>query len=431
MALAKIDPKDPGIERAKVTLIGFDSEDVRYEAVKKIAELLDVSFDEATELAESAPVDILPSAPVEAAELLAEKLSAAGCIAEALPLGQVYRYCDTHPHRRARARCKTCEINICEMCLRNSKGRFYCPEHYEIFKQKRTLRLVGVALAVVAGLFVAAFFSAPLIRMWKFYISSFDTHVAVIYVSQKPNEAQSTFFTKNMMRSPTEPGYQTGDAHTIADLADWFNKEYQRITADSDSPFELTSYGFYTIKIGPPPAAPAGDKSYKGLEMKAAYWGYFKDLIEQSNLTDRLDADVVLLVELVDDTGHDRDFIEDLGSAQFGYAYVQIPVSNLKWSNDYYVAAAAHYMARAMGASLKLTAKGFPKNPEGLASPQQQPPFPQPQAEIAAGYRSVEEFTIERPSTLDDYVVGPLTGYEFGWVSANLVQGIYPNIAVQ
>ncbi|MCZ7583185.1 MAG: hypothetical protein M5R36_07520 [Deltaproteobacteria bacterium] len=65
-------------------------------------------------------------------------------------------------------------------------------------------------------------------------------------------------------------------------------------------------------------------------------------------------------------------------------------------------------------------------NPEGLAFPEQKPRYPQPFAEIMACYRPVQEFEIERPASLDDYVVAPLTAYEFGWISHGRVSKLYP-----
>lgn len=422
MAKDKKDKEEP-IERSKLTLIGFDTEDVRYEAVKHLAELLDISFDEATDLADAAPVDILPSAPTEAAEALGERLNEAGCITAALPLGPVYRYCETHPHRRARKKCKTCGINICDRCLAAAKSHPYCPEHYEIFRQKQTLRWVGGAFIAVALLFVTLFFSGPIIRNYRLYTSPKNVHIATLFVSQKPDATTNKQFFRHI-RNDSPDQYKPGDQHAIADIATWLNKEYRRVTQKDLSPFSFEGSGFYKIAVGPPPPAPEGDKSYKGLQMDRDYKAYFTQLLADNAI--RIKFDVLLVVDIEPTTGVGRDFMEDIGSASKGYAYIRIPAESTQWPGDYYVAAAAHYVLRALGATLKINSKGYPKNPEGLASPRQEPPFAQPQAEITACYRAVEEFSIDRPSSLDDYMVGPLTAFEIGWISKSLASSFYP-----
>ena len=115
------------IAKAKVVLVGFESEQERYEAIKKMAELLGMSFEEADEMGNMAPVDILVSIPEEAADNLAEKLSGAGAVVEVLPWTKSSRFCAFHPHRGARARCRSYGEYICDLCLIKSKGKLFCP----------------------------------------------------------------------------------------------------------------------------------------------------------------------------------------------------------------------------------------------------------------------------------------------------------------
>jgi len=417
---------DSALERSKVVLVGFETKQDRYEAIKTLAELLGTSFDEAADLADSVPVDLVPSLPTEAADNLAEKLGAAGALIEVLPLTKRSRFCHFHPHKYARTTCRTCGRYICNLCLVQSKGKRYCAEHYEEYRQKRVLVAVGGAFVILLTVFLLLLFRENLAWLWRSVSPQGKIKVAAVFVSEKPDEFKGAYFM-NVFRDDPKPDYAPGDDHTIMDIPSWFNKEYRRITDKDDSFMSLEKFGFYKIDIVPPMPMGKGSISYKALKHFAGFRSYFRGFASKNNLPQLNSFDVVLMIDLVDETDIDKDFMEQLGFTGGSFAFMKIPVKNVLWSNDYYVAAAAHYIAQCMGATVKLNERGFPKNPEGLANPTQSPPYAQSKAALMGCYRAVNTFQIERPASMDNYVISPLTAYEFGWISPGRIKNLYPN----
>ncbi|MCB9475591.1 MAG: ribosomal protein L7/L12 [Deltaproteobacteria bacterium] len=418
-------PPDMTVERAKVTLVGFDSDQDRYEAIKKLSEILGIGFEEAKDLADMAPVDIFPSIPVEAAENVAEQLGKLGAQVEVLALRKSSRFCAFHPHRNARARCKTCGEYICDIELLNSKGKFFCAEHFVEYKQRRVLRVVGVAFLSLWVVFMIFYFRDPILRTIKSVTPLKETKIAFVFVTDNANEQKSQEFMSHF-QDATREVVPAGEQHSLMDLEPWFNNQYQHLTAETQTVVSMAAFGLYPIKVPPPPLPAAREFSYKAFEETGEYNSYFKEFMKLNNL-DRLKSyDRIVMVDLVDRTTDPDDFMEHLGSAGRKFAYVQFPVGKQEWPSDYYVATVAHYVALTLGGTIKLTDKGFPMNPDGLANPKQTPRFPQAEAEITGCYRAVQEFTIERPVSLSEYVIGPVTAYELGWIPQSRMSDLLP-----
>jgi len=416
--------KEEYIAKSKVVLVGFESEQERYEAIKKMAELLGMSFEEADEMANMAPVDILVSIPEEAAGNLAEKLSVAGAVVEVLPWTKSSRFCAFHPHRSARARCRTCGEYICDLCLINSKGKLFCPEHFEIFKQKQVLKVIGGIFIAVLAIFLTMILWNPVKRLVNLYGPVGELKVAAVFVSEHPNKQKSALFSQQR-QGPKAEGLVSGEDHTVSDVAVWFNREYTTHTGRDESILRIDPFGFYEIQISPPTPPQPGDLSYAALKKKLQYRSWFKKFKSENNLDEQLKKyDIIVVVDLVETTGVSMDYMEEIGSSSGSYAYLKFPVITRAWANDYYLAALAHYISRSMGAKVKQTEKGYPKKPEGLADPRQVPTYPQRAAEIMACYLPVHAFTIERPGNLIEYAIGPFTAYEFGWISKTGIAGL-------
>jgi len=76
----------------------------------------------------------------------------------------------------------------------------------------------------------------------------------------------------------------------------------------------------------------------------------------------------------------------------------------------------AHELLHTLGATDKYAdGTGQPRNPEGLADPDQKPLYPQARAEIMAGRRALSQTDAEMPDSLRDVVVGALTAQEIHW----------------
>jgi hypothetical protein len=76
----------------------------------------------------------------------------------------------------------------------------------------------------------------------------------------------------------------------------------------------------------------------------------------------------------------------------------------------------AHELFHTLGATDKYDpGSGAPLYPSGFADPDQQPLYPQAQAEIMAGRRAVSAREWQMPPTLGTVVVGPSTAAEIHW----------------
>ena len=134
--------------------------------------------------------------------------------------------------------------------------------------------------------------------------------------------------------------------------------------------------------------------------------------------------DAIIFIELVEDTGVKNDFMEYLGVTCDNIGYIKIPIAG-EHSNDYYVMTIAHYLARIMGAGLKLDQHGFPTFPTGYAEPNTSQRFPQTKAELMGCYVPTGNFNVQRINTLDDAIIGPHTAYEMGWISHSSMETAY------
>lgn len=416
---------EKSVEKSKVVLVGFTTDQDRYVVVKKLSLLLGLTYEEAADLAQQAPVDLVPSVPTEAAENLAEKLEKTGAVVEVLPLLHGSRFCRFHPHRGARARCRSCREYICDLCLLRSRGKLYCAEHFENLKQKQVLKWTGgvfLSLLVVSALL---YFRNDIRRIFNYYSPVKQVSVSAVFVSEHPSPTKSKYFLKTLESTP-RASLDPNTDHVISDIPLWFDREYVSVTGKPPkSVLKLSTYGFYKISIPPPLPPDASEFSYAAMKQHRDYTSYFEDFLSKNRLKKPKAGELVILIDLVENTRLSRNFMEELGSAAGRYAYVKLPISDDFAPGDYYIATVIHFIARAIGAKAKLTEKGFPKNPEGLADPTQVPRYAQAKAEIMACYRPIREFTIERPAALMDYVIGPLTAYELGWLPYRSLRGLY------
>lgn len=417
-------------QKAKIVLVAIPEEKNRYEVVKALATSLGISFEEAGQLLEAMPVELVPSIPIEAGEQFAEKIRVAGGEVEVLPLGKAAtRFCDTHPHRRARARCKEpgCNKYICELCVKNAKGKLLCPECYTRYKRRRIL----ITLGTVAGLFFTIYFYmtyAQDLKRWFRYLYVDTTRVALVFTSRTLNEDAGAYYLK--MSQSTEPGtYHYGDAHTYPEIDGWFQREFVRQTGGEINILEVDLYGLYELPGEVPQRARGDTLTYQGLLANRAFHRYFKQLLKV-NALDLSAYDYQIFVELTPNTGVEKDYMEQLGSFHDDVAFVKIPIAGVQ-SNDYYVMTLAYYIARLMGAASHLDDHGYPLFPQGYANPEQKPLYPQENAELTGCYIPFKPFEIRRITTLDQVYLGAQTAYEIGWISKGQRDGQYQNVSNQ
>ncbi|MDP8225664.1 MAG: B-box zinc finger protein [Candidatus Lernaella stagnicola] len=405
-------------EKAKVVLVEIQNEKDKYEVIKVLASQLGITFEEAGDIIEETPVELIPSIPLEAGEQFAETLREAGANIEVLPIGRgAGRFCSTHPHRRARAKCKEpgCHKYICEICIVGSKGKLLCPECYVRYKRRRVM----IALASVAGVFIALWLWLAVgsqAKRWfnNLYINT--KKVAVVLTAREMTEDLAEYFTR--MGTTTRPGELTeGAEHTIPDIDGWFQREFERVASGQIDIVEIDTYGLYEIGGAVPKPSRDASVSWQGLKANRAFHRFFKN-IEEVNGLDLNAYDHILFVELSKDSGVENDYIEKLGYYHDEVGYMRLPLKG-QYSNDYYIEAVAHYVTRMLGAEPQLDEHGYPLFPSGYANPDKQPRHPQEAAEIMGIYVPTREFEIQRINNLENVVIGPHTAFQLGWISAS------------
>jgi hypothetical protein len=413
-------PEDKGAQqdtpKGKVVLVGIQNEKNRYEVIKVLAQQLGMTFEETGELIKELPMELIPSIPVEAGEQFAERLRQVGADVEVLPIGKAAgHFCSTHPHRRARAKCKEpgCDKYICEICIRDANNKLYCPECYARYKRRRVL----IALSAAAGLLVVLylwFAYGSVVKRWFNYLYVDTTRVALVFTSRQLTEDAATYFLK--MTTTESPGeFKPGDAHTFADIDGWYQREFVRLTAGQINILELDTYGLYEITGEVPKPARGDGFSLQGLKANRVFQRYFKDLIKTNAV--KVEAyDYVLFIELTPESGVEQDYMEQLGVINEDVGFVRIPMKGAH-SNDYYVMTVAHYVARLLGARPHLDARGFPVFPTGYGDPAQSPRYPQVFAELMGCYVAQDAFEIRRINAMDQAAIGPQTAFEMGWLS--------------
>lgn len=414
--------------RAKVVLVGIKAEKDRYEVIKVLAKQLGLSFDEAGNLMKELPIELIPSIPEEAGEQFAEKLRDVGADVEVLPITRLSRFCSTHPHRRARARCKEpgCDKYICEICITEANGKLLCPECYKRYKRRRLL--IGLASLAAVFLVIWSWFTfGQTVKRWYKHMFLDTNHVAIILTSRESSEATAQYF--DWAITPTYDGeYQGGQHHSLKDLEGWFQKEFETITGGDFSAVKLHIYGLYDLSGEVPKPIESDNPSYSAFQANRAYRRFFKDLLE-INKVDIGPYDYILFVELARDTGVDQDWIEELGLVHEDFGFIKLPLEGRK-SSDYYVTAVAHYIARLMGATSKINNTGRPVFPEGYAEPGKEPRFPQTKAELLGCYIQLNDFQPgpQAVNSLDDVMIGPQSAFEMGWLSAKQRDQAYAGV---
>ena len=275
-------------------------------------------------------------------------------------------------------------------------------------------------MAVLVVLWFA--YADSLFRVLRYVGPTTTKRVALVCVTRTVTQPMADYFMKNS--AAESPGaYQGGDTHRLPEIDGWLQKQYERITGREVNIVKLDMYGLYEISGEVPRPSRATGFSWDGIQENRDFKKFFKNLAEVNRL--ELSAyDYILFVELVDSSGLQSDFMENLGLLRDNVGYVKMPVHGA-YSNDYYIAAVAHYLARMMGATPQLDDHGYPLFPTGFAEPNLPQRYPQTMAELMGCYIPVAAFQVERVGSLDQVVIGPHTAYQLGWISRSAMKNAY------
>jgi hypothetical protein len=402
-------------DKAKIVLVGLKEERNRYDVGKVLANQLGVTYEEAAELIEDLPAELIPSIPVEAGEKFADKLREVGAEIEVLPISRAAgHFCDDHPHRRARAKCKNpaCEKYICEICVREAKGKLLCGEHYEAMKRRRRWLVIGSVSGTVLAVYLWLTF-APAVTSWVRHLYVDTTRVAIVFVGRDTGREVADYYIR--MTTSQNPGqYHPGEKHNFRDIDGWFQREYERLSGRQTKVLEINTFGLYDLPGEVPWPSRSKTRSWEASKLDRQFRRYFTDLV-RANEADVAKYQYLLFVDLTRDTGIPKDYIEQLGVTKNEIGYVRIPIHG-EQRNDYYVMAVAHYVGRLLGASVKLDDHGYPLFPTGYAEPNLEPRYPQNGAELMGCYVPLRAFEIGRIESLDYVFIGSQSGLEMGWI---------------
>lgn len=411
------------LEKARVVLVGFEKEKDKYNVAKSLAQELGTSFEEAAEIVETIPVELIQPLPIEAARNLAERIRKSGAIIEVVPLSRDLgggRTCYRHPHKLAMAKCKVCGRLLCNLCLIETKGKLFCKDHFKQHKLLKWIRYSGVSITIVLMVMVWLLFNDDLMRYFRRVMPVSTQRVAMVVFAVNPDTETSKFYN-NLMRSSTGTSYSEGDDHTLAQVDGWFQNQFEGISKSDniENVLDIDVYGLFGASQVPP-----------GLGLKVQSTEnlrtYLKNMAAENNFT--LTAyDLYLFVFVVKESPIEMDFVENMGIYDGKYGLVLFPLKKM-WSNDYYVMNTAHLLAKMLGATSKIDEKGFPIFPEGYADPEAASLYPQPGAELMGAYILTKKFTIGRITSMDEVVIGPRTAYELGWVSKSYVNKAYSDL---
>lgn len=197
----------------------------------------------------------------------------------------------------------------------------------------------------------------------------------------------------------------------FADIDAFFDREAKRFRLLSNHPIDT--------ELGPiidnhPPEPPADRDNVLAVmfwSLKLRYWAYQNTPDDESN-SNRIRL-YALYYQPKDGAAldHSLGLQQGLLSVVHGYATAEQTRQNQ--------IVMAHEILHTVGASDKYDASNnYPIYPDGFASPDKQPLYPQRYAEIMAGRRALSQTEIEMPPHLGLVKIGPKTAQEIKWLEA-------------
>lgn len=189
------------------------------------------------------------------------------------------------------------------------------------------------------------------------------------------------------------------------------SQEYERYGHVGSPPFSFVVKGPVTATHDPPRAT-ADDLSSLA-KHSYALWQWTRDLDRRGNVEWRgYDARIYLVLRPSREAEPRVVEGESEQGGRVGVARADIDEGML----DFALFVTAHELFHTLGASDKYDAAGNARFPGGFASPEQQPLYPQPGAELMARSVPVSPTSERPPDALSDLFVGEETAREIGWM---------------
>ena len=401
-------PSRGEIRNSKVVLTGLADGADRYLLCKTLASELGIPFEEATRMVTSLPNEIFPAIPEEAAEIFAEKIREAGGIIEVLSLADgLGPFCERHPHRRARAKCKTCKCYICEDEILAAGKRLYCPDCFREYKARRRLRVLAVAGILVAAVTLWAVIEPVVQRMVRYQTHERAVRVRIACITDRMDPPRIRAFGELGERTSQYQG------NRFDSLAEILNREYRRYTNLDKDFLTLEVIGIHETD----PAAPVPTEPGLGFRQ-------FFSTMEAKYGIQTAEYDAVLFVYLVHagDLPGGQD-VPALVAVSGSRGVVRFVVDQPD-KRDYYLAATLFALGEILGGHPKLNALGNPAYPDGYPDPSAGQISTSRQFEILAGYHPDAVAGRGPVRDVRDGRVGPKTAWELGWINSRRLKEI-------
>ncbi len=388
--------------KSKLVLVEVP-DDKRDDVIGVLRSELGIMPEDAERILDRLPKELLSSVPYEAAELVANSLKKAGAKVEVV--AESGKFCEAHPHKLARARCKKCGKYICEIEILNAKRRLLCADCYEKLNfRKRLAVILGVLALIIASVAYAAL--KPVLKKASKKLQPMHTYsLAFVCFANGSDPQRLEVFNRIGMPDVADP------KESLYAIPKLFAREFARHTGMNHEVINADVLGVFMVDPSNPP--PPGLKEG---ELRA----YLVDMLRSEGI-DPDDYELFVFVFLCKYRDLPSDSFHDIVSAVDKFALVYYPTDRPK-ERGYYLAATAWAVARLLGAKPKSPSspREIPKDIAQLVNPRDKRySF----AEISYGLKlRFPEHTLVPVSSLSEVRVGYQTAYELGWTSRSLLK---------
>jgi hypothetical protein len=349
---------------------------------------LGLSDGEIDRLARKLPAE-LELYPPEASqeERLIKSLGSAGLDARVTPTVVVHEPCEAHRRLAKGSICARCEQRTCYAC-RELGADGVCPPCLRTLRRRRLFRNVriGLLLAVLAGVAVAAYRDRQAISSWERPI-----RVAIHPFGLEPD---ASIYATNL----TVADFAAIDPFLVAQAARYGLARPSLVEVSvGETPDRLPPL--------PPPDPGVFDAMIFSLSLRL-YTLTFEYGRHPAPADVRM---FVLYANARPGRALEHSIGLQKGRVAIVHAFADDHVAPLN------ALVVTHELLHIAGASDKYEAGGYPMHPAGFAEPDRQPLLPQEAAEIMAGTIPKAESAARLARSLDECVVGWTTAREIGW----------------
>ncbi|MEC8194258.1 MAG: hypothetical protein VX127_16095 [Myxococcota bacterium] len=329
-------------------------------------------------------------------------------------------FCAIHPAQFSARQCSRCEAAICPGCIADARGAPLCRACWT--RREERLRATRIR-----QLFALLVFVAFLYKVWDHLKEDAaqvqgTVPITIGIVQFAPKSAEGAQIIRQLNQaSANEPTGQT-----LRDVADWFNREHARYTADKDRRFRVEIRGPFTVDVEPPTLRNDGDTWFQAMFRAWQYPQYFKGLARDHGVP----IDDYTVKVFVVYGGHSPDMAShSRGSkkGRFATAFVSLDERN----PGYPLVTIAHEVGHALGANDAYDPEtSLSVHPEGFVEPFADPLYPQRYAELMAVDIPVGPNVEWEIARLDQLRVGHQSAADMGWIPPEQAKLFYTPPAV-